>query len=82
MKPSEWNTIIRTATARLKENDCDMDEYFMEEAITGRAVTANQYNQVLRAINVFNPHNMQTAVRGEAITADMLNMLASKLNLE
>lgn len=79
---TEWNLAVHTARERIQREDVIVEEYYMEEAVPGRLVTATQFNQLLRTVNVFNPHNISNVNRGDAITADMLNLLAAKLNLE
>ena len=78
---SEWNRFVNAIKARLKNSGLTAT-YEMTDAIKGKPVTAEQYNQVCRAINAFNPFEFEEQEEGNVITADMLNTIVNKLNLE
>ena len=79
---SEWNKVINVVKERLEREDVIVDEYVLDLAVTGKDITAAQFNQILIAVNIFNPHNIELVSDGDAITADLLNLLISKVNLE
>lgn len=78
---SKWNEVIRVARERLEKEDVVVDEIVMDPAVSGKTFTAKQFNQVLYAVNIFNPHDIEDVSPGDAITAELLNKLLSKINL-
>ncbi len=78
----EWNKVVNVVKERLEHEDVMMEEYSFDLAVAGKNVTAAQFNQLLDAIDVFNPHSIEKVLVGDAITADLLNELISKVNLE
>jgi hypothetical protein len=77
----EWNKIIRVVRERLEKEDVVVDEIIMDPAVKGKPFTAKQFNQVLYAVNIFNPHDIEDVSPGDAITAELLNKLLTKINL-
>lgn len=82
LSANEWNKIVNAAKERLEREDVVVEEFTFDPAVAGKKVTAVQFNQLLKAINVFNPHDIEDVYEGSAITADLLNLVIGKINLE
>lgn len=77
---SEWNELIKDIQTRHR-NDEIIGDYPMDLAVKDRQITHQQFNQVVRAINAFNPTGLAEETTGNAISADDLNTLKTKVNL-
>jgi hypothetical protein len=78
----EWNRFTRAVQDRLKHLDVDTGNYEFTPAIKGKNFIAEQFNQVLRALNEFNLHNLEEVKPGDAVTAGLLNDIVRLVNLE
>ena len=78
----EWNKLIRVVKERLEMEDVIVSEIPLDAAVKGKDFTAEHFNQMVRAVNIFNPHEIMEVEEGQAITDDLLNQLLAEINLE
>ena len=76
---SEWNELIKDVQTRHRNEG--IEGYSMDLAVKGREITCSQYNQVVKAIDAFNPTGLKEETVGNAISAAVLNTLKDKVNL-
>ena len=77
----EWNKLIKVVKERLEREDVIVEEVPLDAAVKGKDVTAEQFNQMLHAVNIYNPHEIEEVEVGQAITAELLNQLLAEINL-
>ncbi len=78
----EWNKVVKVVKERLEYEDVIPEEFRIDLAVAGRNFTAEHFNQMLRAVKVFNPNEIDPVESGGAVTAQLLNQLIAKVNLE